>query len=185
VPNVKTREVWKMLNLIDVKRHPDGIKHHGLLSFANKDIPCCLGRSGITAQKKEGDGATPIGTFRLLYGFFRKDRLNRPITQLPISHICKEDGWCDEASSPNYNTLVTLPFNHSHEKMMRDDRLYDICIVLDYNINPKTRYRGSAIFFHLTSSQRKPTEGCVAIDPEDMRLLLPFIDNKTRMRIHG
>lgn len=174
-----------MLKLIDVKRHPNGVKHHGILSFGNRDIPCFLGRSGITAQKKEGDGATPIGTFRILYGFYRRDRMKKPITQMPILHICADDGWCDEPSNPNYNALVSLPFSDSHEIMMREDRLYDVCIVLDYNISPKTRYRGSAIFFHLTSPERKPTEGCIAIDPDDMRLLLPFIDNRTHIRIHG
>lgn len=170
-------------NRLTVKRHPDGIVHHGLLTFGGRTIPCILGRSGITTRKREGDGATPAGCFSLLYGFYRHDRLGIQSSLLPLEPIGSKDGWCDEPKNPNYNAPVCLPFGDSHEIMKRDDRLYDVCIVLDYNIHPKSRGMGSAIFFHQTSVERKPTEGCVAIDPEHMRILLPLIAKHTKMII--
>lgn len=173
-----------MINTLHIKRRPTGKIHHGLLGFNDKTIPCCLGRSGITTQKKEGDGATPTGKFRLLYGFFRKDRMQKPQSMLPLQQIDLDNGWCDAPTNPNYNSLVKLPFNQSHEIMTREDRLYDVCIVLDYNIYPRIAGKGSAIFFHQTSEQLKPTEGCIAIDPNDMRLLLPFFSGETEMIIH-
>ncbi len=172
------------MKYIEVKRHPDGILHHGILLYDDKVINCCLGRSGITTQKKEGDGATPAGQFKILYGFFRKDRIKKPLSEIPLSNIEHTDGWCDAPELPQYNSLVKLPFEGSHEIMTRKDRLYDICIVLDYNMEPKTKGRGSAIFFHLTSPELKPTEGCVAIDPKHMQLLLPMLSAKTQMIIH-
>ena len=171
----------KKLKIIQVNRRPDGDIHQGLLTFNETTINCCLGRSGITENKKEGDGATPSGKFRLLYGFFRKDRLNNPDTTLPFNQINQDDGWCDSPEDPKYNSLVKLPFDKSHEIMTRDDRLYDVCIVLDYNIDPCIPGMGSAIFFHQTSPDLKPTEGCVAINPEDMQRLLPLLTDETIM----
>lgn len=169
---------------LDVRRRPGAEQHKGVLSYAGKSIPCSLGRSGITAFKREGDGATPAGEFRILYGFFRPDRKLNLKTQLSMRPISENSGWCDEANHPSYNDFVTLPFSKSHEKMMRDDRLYDVCLVLDYNIQPKARHIGSAIFFHLTRPDCGPTEGCVAIDPDHMRLLLPMLSDRFVMRIH-
>lgn len=171
------------LKIIHVKKRPSGKIHHGLLTFNDTTINCCLGRSGIATQKKEGDGTTPTGKFRLLYGFFRKDRLEKPESSLPFSQLDIDDGWCDSSDSPKYNSLVKLPFAQSHEVMTREDRLYDICIILDYNIDPCVSGLGSAIFFHQTSSELRPTEGCVAIDPKDMQLLLPLLSDETEMII--
>lgn len=174
----------KKLKTINITRRPNGEIHHGLLSYDDKIIHCYLGRSGITTKKKEGDGATPAGKFQLLYGFYRKDRLKKPLSSLPLSPIEKNYGWCDSSNDPAYNSLVKLPYEPSHEVMTRKDRLYDVCIVLDYNIEPRSKNRGSAIFFHQTSFEHKPTEGCVAIDPKDMQLLLPLLNDKTVMIIH-
>jgi L,D-peptidoglycan transpeptidase YkuD (ErfK/YbiS/YcfS/YnhG family) len=175
----------KKLKTIKVNKRPDGEIHHGLLTYNDTTINCCLGRSGITAQKKEGDGATPTGKFRLLYGFFRKDRLKKPKSSLQFIQIKANDGWCDSPDDPKYNSLVKLPFDQSHEIMTRDDRLYDVCIVLDYNIDPCVSGMGSAIFFHQTSPELKPTEGCVAIDPKDMQFLLPLLSDETEMIIQA
>lgn len=171
--------------LLNVKRKPLGPKHAGLLSYGGNIIPCALGRSGVTTLKREGDGATPYGEFRILYGYFRPDRVLYVNTQLPLFPITEVSGWCDEANDPNYNSFVSLPFPKSHEKMMRDDRLYDVCLVLDYNIHPKARNMGSAIFFHLTRPDRGPTEGCVAIDPDHMRNILPLLSERSVMKIHA
>ena len=172
-----------MLDTITVRKRPSGLIHEGLILYSGKSYPCCLGRSGITTNKREGDGATPAGRFGLLYAFFRAERVSKPRTPLPLSTIKKEYGWCDDPRDPNYNSLISLPFSGSHEIMTRHDRLYDICIVLDYNIHPRVQNRGSAIFFHQTSTVRGPTEGCVAIDPELMRLLLPRLSRNTEITI--
>ncbi len=84
-------------------------------------------------------------------------------------------GWCDAPSDPCYNRPVALPFRASHEKMLRTDRLYDVCIVLDWNFSRRARNRGSAIFMHLTREDRGPTQGCIALDPALMRRLLPAL----------
>lgn len=173
-----------MLKTIHVRKKENAEIHHGLLTYNDITIDCCLGRSGLTSDKKEGDGATPIGTLQLLYGFHRQDRLPKPDSALSFSPIEVNDGWCDSPDDPNYNALVKLPFEPSHEVMTREDRLYDICIVLDYNISPAVSGLGSAIFFHHTSPELKPTEGCVAINPEDMQALLPLLSDQTKMIIH-
>jgi len=175
----------KYIRTIHVRHRPGHKIHHGLLEFDDTAIPCFLGRSGISTNKCEGDGTTPAGIYRLLFGYYRKDRIRKPETLLPFNTIRPNQGWCDDPWSPNYNRLVRLPFNRSHEVMTRGDRLYDICIVLDHNIHPQIRGRGSAVFFHLSSVEHRPTEGCIAIDPDHMRFLLPLLSNKTEMVIHA
>ena len=144
-------------------------------------FPCALGRSGMRPLKREGDGATPVAAMRIVSGWFRPDRLLRPATALPLRAITARDGWCDAPENPNYNRAVRLPFAASHETMLRDDRLYDVCLVLDWNLPPFGRKRngGSAIFLHVARPGFPPTEGCVAVAPKTMRLLLPRIGPQT------
>jgi len=168
---------------IIIRRKPGTNSTAGLLQFANRTIECRLGKGGIATRKREGDGATPTGSFKILFGYFRKERLAKPVTPLNLAPTAETDGWCDDVTSPNYNKPVTLPFSRSHETMIRQDRLYDICLVLDYNIHPVIRGGGSAIFFHLTGEKRNPTLGCVAIDPDDMRRLLPLLNHNTHVEI--
>jgi len=173
-----------MTGLIDVRalsaRNTRGVLQLGAITF-----PCALGRSGITWSKREGDGATPVGTYELLSVFYRSDRGRRPRTGLPVDPIQPDDGWCDDPAHPRYNRLVGLPFQGSHERMWRDDRLYDIVVVLDCNYAPAVRGRGSAIFFHIAREDYRPTEGCVAIAPNHMRLVLETIRPGAVMRIGG
>lgn len=159
-------------------------KCKGFLTLGQITVPCALGRSGISMRKLEGDGATPAGRFRLLYGYCRKDRLRWLSSRLPFKSLTPSDGWCDDPTSSLYNRSVSLPFEGSHEKMWRDDCLYDVVIVLDFNIAPATKGQGSAIFFHIARDDFRPTEGCVAISKKDMRRLLPLIDSQTVMRVH-
>ena len=173
-----------MITRIDVRPAPNGPVHQGLLSFGGRTIRCAIGRSGITSKKREGDGATPRGQFRVLYGLFRRDRVPRKASGLAISAISPFHGWCDEPSSPNYNQPIKLPFDGSHEKLLREDHLYDVCIVLDYNLHPRCRNLGSAIFFHLAKPGFLPTEGCVAIKRNDMLSLLPHLSDRTVLQVH-
>jgi L,D-peptidoglycan transpeptidase YkuD (ErfK/YbiS/YcfS/YnhG family) len=148
-------------------------------------LPCALGRSGTTHAKREGDGATPVGTFRLLQAFYRADHGGRPRTALPLRRIDRRDGWCDDPADRRYNRLVPLPCASSHEDMWRADDLYDVVLDIAWNRGPIVRGRGSAIFLHLARPGFTPTEGCVAIAPGQARRLLEWIGPRTRIRIVG
>lgn len=147
--------------------------------------PCVFGRSGLVANKAESDGATPIGAYRLRSCYWRPDRGPRPLTGLPAIAIRPDLGWCDDPQSPLYNRPVRLPFGPSHERMWREDRAYDVVVVLDQNMDPAVPGEGSAIFWHLTKMDvdPTPTEGCVAVAPDPMRAFLARCDARTVMRI--
>ena len=146
---------------------------------------CALGRSGIGSVKREGDGKTPIGCFRLLQVFLRRDKPQGRPVGLPVTKITPQQGWCDAAGDRNYNCLVQLPYPASCENMMRNDHLYDYCLVMDHNITRRMGVGGSAIFFHLAHHDYRPTEGCIAISRADMEWLLPRIGPETVMVVEG
>ena len=135
-------------------------------------MPCALGRSGTRVLKREGDGASPSGRFAILEVFYNPDRTRRPLMSLPLRVIAKTDGWCDAAQDRNYNRKVKLPYSASAEHLHRDDGLYDVVVVLDYNIRPRVRNRGSAIFMHVARPGFLPTEGCIALRRIDLLRVL-------------
>lgn len=157
----------------------------GVLKCGPITVPCALGRSGVTGRKREGDGATPSGSFEVLHVYYRADRGPHPKTLLPVSPLSADMGWCDDPGHPRYNRLVDLPFSSSHEKMWRDDRLYDIVVVLDCNMSPPVKGKGSAIFFHIAREDYRPTEGCVAVAPQHMRLILSKLAPGCEMVVRG
>lgn len=120
---------------------------------------------------------------KLLYGFIRGDHVPFLETPLQMRRIRKDMLWCDEPNNPNYNRLVKAPFKPSHEEMLRRDGLYDICLVLDWNISSRRRHRGSAIFFHLIKPGYEPTAGCVAVSLKDMQRLIRFFRRGTTVRV--
>jgi L,D-peptidoglycan transpeptidase YkuD (ErfK/YbiS/YcfS/YnhG family) len=146
-------------------------------------LPCALGKGGLTRFKREGDGGTPCGVFALRRLWFRPDRRVRPARSLPFRATRASDGWCDAPSHPRYNRPVALPFGASHERMWREDHLYDIVIEIGWNDRPAIAGRGSAIFMHLARPGHMPTEGCVALAAKDMRRLLPMLGARTTIRI--
>jgi len=146
-------------------------------------FPCALGRGGIIANKREGDGGTPLASMRILSGFFRRGHFAGKRTRLAMREIDASLGWCDMPGDPNYNRPVKLPYAASHETMRRKDPLYDACLVLDWNIQPRRRGRGSAIFFHLARAGFTPTEGCVAVTARTMTRLLPYLNDRTVLRV--
>lgn len=166
-----------------VVRARPGDQRQGLLAVGGRVLRCALGKGGIRSIKREGDGATPLGPRRLLSAFVRRDRSRRLVSALALEPIRREDGWCDAPGDRNYNRLVRLPYAASHERMRREDHLYDVVIVLDANIRPRRRGMGSAIFFHLARPGYTPTEGCVAIHPRDMKWLLPYLSPRTVMTV--
>lgn len=176
------RSTGKSKVVVTVRPAP-GNTCRGIVSCGGITVPAALGRSGRTAFKREGDGATPIAAMRLLYGFVRQDRVKGMRTGLPMRPISGDMLWCDQPEHPSYNRLVRAPFRPSHEEMTRPDGLYDICLVLDWNITSRRRHRGSAIFFHLIKPGYQPTAGCVAISLRDMRRLIPFLRRGTVVRV--
>ena len=144
----------------------------GVLTYKNLYFPAALGVGGIRARKKEGDGATPLGAWACVKVYYRPDRVRRPQTTLHAEPLRADMGWCDAPNDRNYNRKVTLPYAASAETLWRDDHLYDVIVVLDYNLMPRSRGRGSAIFLHVARPSLSPTEGCIAIKREHLLRLL-------------
>ncbi len=144
----------------------------GLLRFRGETLRCALGSNGVRPIKQEGDGATPAGLLPIRRVFWRADRGPRPVTTLPAEPIAPDDGWCDDASHRDYNTRIRLPHAGRHERLWRDDAIYDVIGVLGWNDAPVVRERGSAIFLHIARAGLAPTEGCVALPEADLRRLL-------------
>ena len=145
----------------------------GLLRFGGHDLRCVIGAAGVRRFKQEGDGATPSGLFALRRVLYRADRLSPPACGvLPREPIAPDDGWCDDPADRDYNKAVRLPHPARHERLWREDRLYDLLAVLGYNDNPVERGRGSAIFLHVADPHEQPTQGCVALRLEDLKWLL-------------
>lgn len=166
-----------------IVRARPGDPRKGLLSVDGRAYPCALGRSGVVCIKREGDGGTPRGSFGLLWGYVRKDRVFRSVSGLPLYGMSPHDGWCDAVGDRNYNRRVRLPYGASHETLMRDDGLYDVVVVMDHNISRRLTRGGSAIFFHIARPDLAPTEGCVAVAPHVMRLLLPKLSRRVRLTV--
>jgi L,D-peptidoglycan transpeptidase YkuD (ErfK/YbiS/YcfS/YnhG family) len=148
-------------------------------------IPCALGRSGTTHAKREGDGASPVGRFRVLQAFYRADRLPRPRTLLPLTAIGPQDGWCDDPRNRRYNRPIRLPDPARHERLWREDGLYDVVLDLGFNRCPIHKGRGSAIFLHCAKPGLPPTEGCVALDPRLIARFITSIGPRTTVKLIG
>jgi L,D-peptidoglycan transpeptidase YkuD (ErfK/YbiS/YcfS/YnhG family) len=161
----------KRLRTILVRRAP-GRRHEGRLILPHAVRRAALGRGGIKALKREGDGGTPMGRFPVREVLYRADRAPRPRTALPVRAIRAHDGWCDDPADRNYNRPIKLPAQRSAEGLMRADHLYDVILVLGYNDRPRVRGRGSAIFVHLARPGYAPTDGCIALSPADMQALV-------------
>jgi len=146
----------------------------GRLGLNLHSVRAALGKGGVTAaeDKREGDGKSPVGKWPIRYVFYRPDRVEAPQTALPVVALTPDDGWCDDPASPAYNTHVKLPFDASHEKLWRDDHVYDLIVVLGHNDDPVVPGMGSAIFMHLAREDYSGTEGCVALAQGDLVELL-------------
>lgn len=165
---------------LTVRPGPDGT---WLLAFDGRAVRCAVGRSGVSADKREGDGATPVGRFLLREAFYRSDRIAPPQTGLKLTAIAPDDGWCDDPADPKYNRQVKLPYAASHEEMWRTDHVYDIVVPIGYNDAPPVSGNGSAIFLHLCRDDFAPTAGCVAIPLDDMLQILPRLSPETAITI--
>tara|TARA_Y200000002_G_scaffold132816_1_gene109484 strand:- start:56 stop:547 length:492 start_codon:yes stop_codon:yes gene_type:complete len=143
---------------------------------------CCVGKKGLKKNKKEGDKSTPIGKFKLNRIFYRPDRIKKFNCKVKKIKIKKNMGWCDDPVSKKYNRLIKTSNKIKHEKLYRRDNKYDILIELDYNLKKTIPFAGSAIFLHLTKNY-KPTAGCIAINLNDMRILIKILDKNNLIEI--
>jgi L,D-peptidoglycan transpeptidase YkuD (ErfK/YbiS/YcfS/YnhG family) len=161
------------LSRLIVARRIGGAPHHGLLIAGGATFRCALGRAGLVHAKREGDGGTPIGAWRLLRLLHKPSKLRRAGLRLPTREIRRSDLWCDDPAGFLYNRALQAPSRYRCERLWRDDALYDIVGVLDFNLKPATRGRGSAIFFHIATQDLEPTAGCLALRARDMARLAP------------
>jgi L,D-peptidoglycan transpeptidase YkuD (ErfK/YbiS/YcfS/YnhG family) len=147
----------------------------GMLTWPGGSARAACGLGGVRADKHEGDHASPAGTFPLLYGFYRPDRMAWPKTDLPLTGLRPNFAWCDAPDDPHYNTLVTLPYPASAELLWRDDELYDVIVAIGYNTDPVVPGKGSAIFLHVARPDFAGTEGCIAVAREVLVTLLGLL----------
>jgi L,D-peptidoglycan transpeptidase YkuD (ErfK/YbiS/YcfS/YnhG family) len=158
-------------------------RHRGIVRCGPLTLPCAIGRSGIAHLKREGDGATPAGRHRIVSLYVRRDRLPVPRTTLPLRVMQPHDGWCEDPAHGRYNCPIRLPSSAGHETMWRNDRLYDLVGVLDWNMRPRIRRRGSAIFLHLSRPGFQPTAGCIALTLGDLKRLLAVTGPRPEIHI--
>jgi L,D-peptidoglycan transpeptidase YkuD (ErfK/YbiS/YcfS/YnhG family) len=171
-----------VFSLISVHRRAAG-GSRGVLLAGRNAIPAVLGRSGIAANKREGDGATPRGRFGLIRLWWRADRLPRPRTSLPVRRIDPALAWCENPADRRYNRPFRRSANEPGDRLWRDDGLYDLVIELSHNSRPRVAGRGSAVFLHLAQPDRSSTAGCVALAARDLRHLLGRLGPRTRIDI--
>lgn len=159
------------------------ISGNGAAVAGDKTYKCAIGRSGIRREKREGDGATPAGTYRLVEIFYRPDRVAHPQSVLNATALTECDGWCDDSHHPDYNTRIVLPHPARCENLWRADSLYDLVVTTDHNTAPIVPGAGSAIFVHVASSDWMPTEGCVAFDLKSLEAILSAWTPESRLII--
>ena len=153
------------------------------LTFNDYKVKCAIGKRGIGNKKKEGDLITPKGIYRVKYVLYRKDRVKKIKTKLKKVIIKKNMGWCDDVRSNNYNKLIKLPFNYSHEKLYKKENIYDIILVLNFNMNPTKKNKGSAIFIHVAKKNYRKTEGCVALRKSELLKIVRELKVNTKVKI--
>ncbi len=153
------------------------------LTYNNYKVKCAIGKKGIDFKSKEGDLITPKGIYKIKFILYRKDRIKNIQTKLRKIQIKKNMGWCDDPKSKKYNKLIYSPINYSYEKLYKRENIYDIILVLNYNMNPIKKNKGSAIFIHVAKKNYKKTEGCVAIKKNHLLNIIKNIKAKTKIKI--
>lgn len=160
------------------------INKYGLLRYKNLNFRCALGKAGVGKKRVEGDNITPLGIYKIVKIFYRKDRIKKISSKFKLFSINKNMCWCDDSKSKHYNQLIKLPTNYNHEKIYRTDCVYDLILVLNYNMNPIIKNKGSAIFIHITNKKFKNTKGCIAIEKKNLVRLVKIINKRTQVIIH-
>lgn len=173
--------------VLTVRRAPGRHRHRGLLTAGWAVYPCALGEAGVSVFKREGDAKTPAGRFALVKLYLRPGnswQFGLSGIKSRARLIQQNMGWCDDASDSNYNREIKLPYRARHEILFRADGLYDIFFVIDWNIRPRIRGAGSAIFMHIAKTGYKPTEGCIAVDRRAMSKLIARMGTHTKILVY-
>lgn len=173
------------LRFIDLRTRPSRRTEGWLISSSRQHLRVALGRSGIKADKREGDGGTPAGRFRPVRLWWRADRLPRPHTLLPLRAIGRNHAWCEDPGDRRYNRPFRRSANEPGDRLRRDDALYDLIVEIDHNSRPRVAGRGSAVFIHAARPGFAPTAGCVALRRADLLRLVRRLSPKTRIIIHS
>ena len=160
------------------------INKSGYLKYKNYTFRCALGKYGISEKKKEGDKITPKGIYKIVNVYFRQDRIKKISSKLKLIKIKKNMGWCDDPDSKNYNQLIKVPAKYSYEKLFRSENTYDLIIVLNYNMNPVIKNKGSAIFIHVAKKNYNKTAGCIALKKPHLIKLIEKINKRTKVAIN-
>ena len=155
-----------------------------LLKFNNVKFRCALGKSGIGDKEIEGDNVTPRGIYRIVKIYYRKDRIKKISSKFKLVEITKIMGWCNDIKSKKYNQLIKLPTKYSHEKLYRKDNVYDLILVLNYNMKPTIKNKGSSIFIHVTRENYQSTQGCIALKKNNLIKLISKINKNIKIKIN-
>ena len=153
------------------------------LTYNNYKAKCAIGKRGIGFKRKEGDLITPKGKYKIKYILYRKDRIRKIQSKIKTIAIKKNMGWCDDTKSKKYNRLIKLPSSNSHEKLYKKESIYDLILVLNYNMNPIVKGKGSAIFIHVAKKNYKKTEGCVALKKIHLLKIVKGLKKNTVVKI--
>ena len=160
------------------------INKSGYLKYRDLKFKCALGKSGVGKKIKEGDNITPRGTFDIIKIYYRNDRIKKLSSEFNLIKIRRNMGWCDDPKSKKYNQLIKLPSKYSYENLYRKDNIYDLILILDYNMHPIVKNKGSAIFIHVAKKNYKKTAGCIALKKKDLKQLILKIKKKTKVIIN-
>ena len=159
------------------------INKSGVLKYKVLKFRCTLGKAGVGNKKSEGDNITPKGNYKIVTIYYRKDRVKKISSKIKLIKIKKDMGWCDDPKSVSYNQLIKLPTNFSYEKLFRKENIYDLIIVLDYNMKPTIKNKGSAIFIHIKNGNFKKTKGCIALKKNNLLKIINLIQKNTKVTI--
>ena len=160
------------------------VKKSGYLKYKNFKYRCALGKAGVNKKIKEGDNITPKGVFKITKIYYRADKIKIIKTNIKKIKITKNMGWCDDPTSQFYNQQIKLPSKFRHEKLYRNDNLYDLIAVINYNTNPIIKNKGSAIFMHVSNNYYKKTKGCIALKKKHLIKILQEIKKNTKIKIN-
>jgi L,D-peptidoglycan transpeptidase YkuD (ErfK/YbiS/YcfS/YnhG family) len=160
------------------------INKSGYLKYKDRKFRCALGKAGIQKKKEEGDNITPKGNYNIIKIYYRSDRLKKLSSKFKLTKITKNMGWCDDPKSRKYNQLIHIPTKYSHETLYRRDNIYDLILVLNYNMKPTIKNKGSAIFIHVAKNNYNKTAGCIALKKTDLIYLIKEIEKNTKVVIN-
>ena len=160
------------------------INKYGYLKYKDLKFKCALGKSGVGKKKIEGDNITPQGIYKIIKIYYRKDRIKKISSKFKLIKIKKNMGWCDDPKSNKYNQLINLPSDFNHEKLYRRDSVYDLILILNYNMNPIVKGKGSGIFIHISKKNYKKTAGCIALKKSHLIQLVKKIERRTKIIIN-